>query len=61
MKRNDVTDLTKIDSWDKLHKFIDNYKAEHDDESSELELILYPPTKDVEAAVASAWEAEPLF
>lgn len=58
MKLNDVT---KIDSWDKLHEFIENYKAEHDDESSELELILYPPTKEIEAAVAAAWEADPLF
>jgi len=58
MKRNDVT---KIDSWDKLHEVIDNYKAEHDEESSELELILYPPTEDIEAAVATAWEADPLF
>ena len=59
MKRNDVT--KKISSWDKLHEFITRYKAEHNDESSELELILYPPTKDIEDAVSSTWEAEPLF
>lgn len=58
MKRNDVT---KIDSWDKLHEFLDNYKAEHGDDTSELELILYPPTKEIDNAVETVWESEPLF